>query len=106
MEINFNVVLNDIRGKALKEASSSGQGEDDLTLGAVAIGGMLTQEQGCEGKEKFKRWELASKIQSGLDEGALVDLNAAEVAKIRKQIGKLYNPVVVGGAWTLLDKMK
>jgi len=106
VEIDFSVVLKDIKGAPLHEAQEPGGKPEDLTLGAAAVGAMLAQEQNCEGKEKFLRWDLARKIQEGLDAGVLVDLTAADVAKVRKQIGKLFAPVVVGGAWSILDGMK
>ena len=66
----------------------------------------LVNHQSCEGKEKFKRWSLAKKIQDTEHPEGIVDLTIAEIAKLRTLVGKSFAPIVVGQAWEHFDAMK
>ena len=105
MEINFNQVLYDIRGNTIKEVVEGGSEKEDLTLKSISVGALLQFDQSCDGKEKFNRYELAKRIQ-GVDEVGVLDLAVDEVAKVKKLVGKIYAPVVVGQAWAAFDKKK
>lgn len=105
MLIDFDLILLDIRDQPMKQEDPDRQQDDldDLTLRAVCVGALLSMDQSCEGKEKFKRWGLAKRIQ---DTKGPVDLTVSELAKVRTLVGKAYGPIVVGQAWTHFDQMK
>jgi hypothetical protein len=76
--------------------------DDPATLGIVAMRALLAPYQGEEnlsGEDKFKRFALAMKIKGGGE----VPLSAEDTALLKKLIGKLYTPLVVGRAFPLLD---
>lgn len=55
-----------------------------------------------DGEEKYKRFKLRQK----LDEGKVVEVKAEEIALIKKLIGKVFNPNIVGQCYDLLEKVK
>lgn len=78
--------------------------EVELTLGRVAIEGLMTpyqDEQSLSGEEKLRRVELARRIQAK-DTGKFA---AEDIALIKKLINKRYpSPLVVEQAWRELEK--
>ncbi len=100
MKIDFSTTLLTVKGEPLTE----GQGEDkkEITLGDASIGALMIIEKGIKGIEKYNRYKLSEKISSG----KLVDLKVEEVAQIKKLIGEVWGPAVVGPAWDLLEKKR
>lgn len=64
-----------------------------------ALTAQFRDEQGLTGDEKWPRFHLALKITDE-DEP---DLKAEDIVLIKKLIGWMYGPVVVGRMWTILD---
>jgi hypothetical protein len=98
MKIDFNTVLTDLKDGPLKDS-----GGDDLTLGACACTSLLSpypDEQNLDIKDKVRRFKLAQKIANGSGEH---DLSVEEIVDLKKLIGKLYAPLVVGRAYEILD---
>ena len=96
--INFTTVLHGFDGKAI----TGPDGKTSLTLGDVAVGALETpieEDRNMAGSEKFKRDQLARKIYGAKS----VELSVEEVALVKERIGKVYGPIVVGPAWSLLD---
>ena len=56
-------------------------------------------EQNLKGDEKVSRFHLALKI---VDEDE-PDLKAEDIVLIKKLVGKMYGPVIVGRVWSILD---
>jgi len=56
-------------------------------------------EQDLPGDKKVERWHLALKL---IDAGE-PDLSVEELTLIKKLVGKMYGPVVVGQVWAILD---
>jgi len=77
------------------------QGKDDpVTLAAVTRQALLNPGPGEEkvsGEEKFKRFQLAMKCEG------VVDLQVDEVAAIKKRIGVMCPPLIVGRCWNMLE---
>lgn len=90
-------------GKQMCPACGQVVGEDEpLTVRVVAVKSLTAifrDEQGVAGDEKFKRYRLALRLTDE-DEP---DLKAEDVVLIKKVVGKMYGPVVVGRMWAILD---
>ena len=73
------------------------------TLQTICVGALQAQfqdEQSLSGIEKFKRYNLALKIDGSKGE---VDITAEEIALIKELIGKGYTVAAVGQAYNLLE---
>lgn len=98
MEINFSQKVINILGEAIK------QGEEEVTLRLLCQQALLANyesERSADGQEKYKRWELATKIKKDV-----VNLSAEEVTKIKDLIGKAFAPSVVGPVYDILEGTK
>jgi hypothetical protein len=76
--------------------------EDDVVLASIAVRALMApfqDEQNLSGEDKFKRFALAMKVKDGGE----VPVSAEDIALLKKLIGKLYTPLVVGRAFPLLD---
>ncbi len=94
MRIDLSTIITDLAGEAVKD------GEKDLTLSTVCISALLTPEQGEQpATEKVSRFHLAEKVYDSGEQ----DLSVDDVALLKKLIGKLYPPLVVGRAFAVLD---
>jgi hypothetical protein len=74
-----------------------------LTFKDICVNAILTPEQGEDEKKKYERYELFKKIREG---GAEVDLKVEEVVLIKKSIGKVNPPLVMGQCWEILEQEK
>jgi len=91
--------------RAALAAAINATGRAEMTLKAAivnALQAMFEDERALDGEEKLKRWQLAMRVYLGGD----VDLSSEEIAKIKKLVGKLYGPSVVGPVWTALEGEK
>lgn len=73
------------------------------SLSDVMLKALLEDLRGDEhqtGKDKFDRALLAQRIQQA-DKTA--EITAEEIATIKDRIGRAFSPVVVFGAWNLLE---
>ena len=64
-----------------------------------ALIAVYRDEQNLAGDEKVARFHLALKVTNE-DEP---DLKAEDIVLIKKLVGKMYGPVVVGRVWSILD---
>lgn len=74
----------------------------DLTLRLAstrALTGMYQDEQGLPGDKKVARAVLAERIYKEDD----VSLTAEEIAEIKTVLGKMWGPLVLLGAYRILD---
>src|ERR1700741_2559296 len=96
MKRNFSTVLT-FAGKPVKEA------DVELNLGGVAVSALLMLRQddsNISGDEKFRRYKLAERLTAG----GVVDVSVEELALIKSLIGGMYQPIVVGAAFDLLER--
>ena len=96
---DFTVPLTDLDGKTIDDGTPD---HKPFTLGRAAIVALITtypDESGLKDIDKFKRAELASKINR---DPHLV-LSSEEITLVKMMIGKAFGPVVVYKAWPLLD---
>lgn len=103
--IDFTTVLKDQDEKPLQDTmamQANGEIVIALTLGRAASHSLNMQhqdEQNLSGEDKFKRGKLAFEIRDNVS----AVLKAEEISLIKRQIAKLYTPIVVYRAWPLLD---
>lgn len=78
------------------------QDEKPLTLQRVSINALMTpmeDEKNLSGEEKFARYKLASRINAS----SIVEVTAEEIAMLKKLIGNVYAPIIVGPAFEALE---
>lgn len=76
--------------------------KEPMTVGLAAtrsLSATFRIEQNLGGEEKFERFRLALKITDE-DEPALT---AEDVVLIKKVVGMMYGPVIIGRMWAILD---
>jgi hypothetical protein len=98
MKIDFSVPLKALNGEDIK----AGKGETFTLRDAavVALDAVSDEDRKLDGKEKYRRGALASKIY-GCKEPIALDLE--NVKLVKDLIGKIYGPRIVKEAWDLLD---
>lgn len=97
MKIDFAKTLMDLEGAPLK------LGEQELTLRRAATTALLStfdDERNLDAQQKFERYLLATTVQKAAKP---IALKAADVAALKRLIGKAFSPIVVGASWPLLD---
>jgi len=93
-----------LRGDELK-AGEECPTDKVFTLGFAARAALYSNfadEQNISGEERAKRGDLARDIRAATARGDF-KLKVEDLALIKKLIGKAYGPMVVSGAWRLLD---
>lgn len=96
MQRDFNLVFKTFAGQPIA------QDGEPITLKRVAVNALMStfeDEANLSGEEKFKRYKLASRI----NDAAMVDVSAEEVTLLKRLIGKLYTPIIVGPAFEALE---
>lgn len=92
-----------ITGKQVCQMCGQVVGESEPMTVRLAATRSLTatfrDEQSLLGDQKIARFHLALKITDE-DEP---DLKAEDIVLIKKLIGKMYGPVIVGRVWAILD---
>lgn len=113
MKRDFSTTLIGYDGEPLIDSSPVDErgrkkdGPTDVTLAQVARAALLGQhpdEQHLSGDEKYARYQLVGRIETGVRSGVPTELTPDELAKIRTLIGKAYGAAVVGPAFTVLDR--
>lgn len=95
MKINLNAPMLDLNNQKIKQDNGK-----LFTLKDVCIISLLSNDESVKtGVEKMKRFLLSSKIQKAND----LDLKAEEIVLLKDSIGKVYNALIVGRAYELLD---
>ena len=105
--IDVTQAILDLTGEEIKQMQAACQTcgrpvkEETLTLREAcrrSLVAMIPQEK-VTGDEKFKRYHLALKIM----DNDQVTLEAKELVMVKDCIAAVYNPLVMGRAWELLD---
>lgn len=92
MKVDFTTTLKAIDGSEVKENDVA------IPLALPIINALMADEQGIDGAKKLLRFNLAKRIQSGEQ-----DIVVEEAALIKELVGKLFNPLVVGNVYELLE---
>jgi len=98
MKINTKTKLKSLNGELLKDTLADGK-TTEMTLGSALINALLVPVQNEKGEEKVKKYELGVRIYQN-DE---IDLTAEEAALVKKRIGDVYGPIVVGQVFRLIE---
>lgn len=98
MKVDVSQVLMSFR----KEDGPLKSDGKDMTLEMAATNALLVQAQNdhAEGTEKYRRYKLATRIMT---EGPVVELSVEEAALIKKLVGAIYLPTVVGRVFEALE---
>ena len=98
MKINFSVPLKALSGEDIKDRDGA-----VFTLGDAAVNALdaiSDDDRKLEGKEKYLRGHLASRIY-GTKEPIALDVD--ELKLVKDLIGRAYGPRIVKEAWDLLE---
>ena len=71
-----------------------------LDVASTALLANLPSDQGLSGQQKYDLYDLARRIKTGPQP---VALSETDLAALRKRIGEVFGPGVVGPAWKALD---
>lgn len=106
MKLEFSRPILDAKGKEIPVLDENGQKtEDSMTLQSLAESSLLAtfaDERDLAVEEKVKRFKLFNKISANPD----VEMTAEEVVLLKKCIGKLGGPLLVGRAYEIIDPPK
>jgi len=98
MRINFNKGFKTLDGEKVLTQDKA------LDLKTVAVTALLTPASADEkisGEEKAERYILAESISKA--NGSPVSIKVEDIALLKKLIGGLYMPLIVGQAYRLLE---
>lgn len=97
MKVNFNKEFKTLDGATVLNE------EKPLSLKTVAVTALLTPapEETISGEEKAERYLLAESISKS--NGSPISVKAEDVSLLKKLIGELYLPLIVGQAYRLLE---
>lgn len=91
-KFNLNQPIPNLEGEPLK------QGDKVLTHGAVIRNALMQPVEGDTGSQKLRKFEVGLKCAT--DES---ELSAEDITLIKKCVGDMYAPLVVGRVFNLLD---
>jgi hypothetical protein len=97
MRIDFTRPLFDFSGEVLRES------DKPLVLGVITVNalmGIYPDEQNLDGREKVRRYRLATSIYSA---NGPLDLPAEDIAMCKQLIGKGFSTLVAGQAIPMLE---
>ena len=107
MIIQLKTQLHTLDGKPLtqpkqrvEEGIVVGQDEEDVILENLIKGALLQGNEKDTADEKVEKFELTLRISTAGDE---IDLESEDIAMIKKLVGKIYAPLVVGQVFRLLE---
>ncbi|GLQ96462.1 hypothetical protein [Dyella mobilis] len=96
MKRDFNAPLT-FAGKPIEENKAV------LTLGGVSVNALLVMpdnEPNLQAEEKFKRYKLAERLSAG----GVQDLSVDELALVKRLVGNMYQPIIVGASFDLFER--
>jgi hypothetical protein len=98
LKINFSFQPVDlVSGKPLKD------GEKDATLASICVQALMAQtpeDANMAADEKVQAYVIASRIIKA----GVVEVSVEEASLLKKRVGKLFGPMVVGQCLPALDK--
>lgn len=93
MKVDFSKVITGLKGEPLSD------GKEPVTLSAVVCGVLLALDQAESAEDKVRKFQLAVRAVNG----GVQDLSAEDLVLLKKLIGKLCPPLVVGRSYQILD---
>jgi len=75
--------------------------EVSLFMNDVVVGNLNREDPDCTPEERYKRFQIADKIEKAPEEGVSLDID--EIGIIKKVAGKNPSPMVVGRVWEFLE---
>ncbi len=108
MKRNMAVVIKNFEGEPLKETSIGADNKPvmrEITLASACINALFTNhqsEQGLSGEDKYKRYQLAERIDESVKNKELCELSTDDLALLERLLGLTYTPLVVGPAFKVL----
>ncbi|NLH51823.1 MAG: hypothetical protein GX459_03130 [Bacteroidales bacterium] len=97
MKVKVNQELKDVKDLPIKKSEGG-----NLTLKDVIITSVLSPMQGDDQKVKFDKYEIYKKVKDDYV-GGEVELTAEEITLIKKCIGQLQPPLILGQAFEILE---
>ncbi len=99
MKINVASYIVDLNGNPRMKNEGT---KEPLTVKDVALEALMSvldADRGETGEMKFKRFEIAQKVNAGSE----VELQPEEIAIIKQRIGVAFGAAVVGPAYKILN---
>jgi hypothetical protein len=97
MKLNFDAEILDLAGKPLPNGP-----DGPMTLATIACSaliGVMQDDQSLPADDKVKMFRLAQQaIKAGVQE-----VKVEDVTLLKRRIGKMYGPLVVGRAYDLIE---
>jgi len=108
VKVDVDLVLLDLDGKPVvgkvgRACPTCGHTEEaeDLTVGSALVQALThTQREDTDGTEKFNRFVLAQEVRKAKGE---ISLSAENVVMLKGLVGRLFNVVVTGRLFTILE---
>lgn len=98
MRKNFSGNITGLNGVDLIDKTS---GKDEpITVSQIVVNALVAQDQGADGPEQYKRYQLASRIFKG----GVVEVTSAEIELIKARVAANFPPVVTGFIWERLEQ--
>lgn len=94
---NLDVLMLDMNDTAMEREKDVPLVVKDVAI--IALTSQYNDEPNLNGDEKFRRFELAMKV----NKGGAQDYAPEEIVLMKKLIGKAYSPLVVGRAFEVLN---
>ena len=98
MKIDFAVALKSLSGDEIKDGKGEAFTLRDAAV--VALDAVSDDDRKLDGKEKYRRGHLATRIY-GTKEPIALDVD--ELKLVKDLIGKIYGPRIVKETWDILD---
>ena len=98
MKINVNQVLKALDGQTMKD-NVNGEAID-ATVKMAIVNAVLSPVDKETGVKKLEKYQLAQKVYNADGE---VELSAEEITSIKKQVGEVFPPIIVGQVFNLLE---
>jgi hypothetical protein len=102
MKLLLNSTFKTLEGKEIPENAGNPDGKK-MTLKGVCAAALLSPQENDKnitGQEKAKRYLLAQEIHNS-DES--IDLESEDISLLKKLIGNMYTPLIVGQAYAMLE---
>lgn len=98
MKIKVDHVLKNQKGETLVDPDTNEQ----VILKDICSNALLTPVQEDKEKEKLQKWDLFKKIRD-TDNAGVIEVTAEELTVIKRSIGQLFTPLIVGQCFDLLE---
>lgn len=98
MKVNVDKVLLDLEGKEILRSDNSPMKIKELVIQSLTI--LNKDDEKMTGDERYKLFDIAQRITK---DASSVDLKSEEIALIKQRIGVMFQPLVVGRVYDVLE---